>query len=419
MMAVLAPDLVMPEARDELADSIASGKNIFDLTERVFALVSAVIVQVLKQEETSNLRLWEFIYILLVFMRAIATRPDILRRFGYALHAELLAGYLNKLLHTETRGGSKWDMASKLVSPTLRSPLNKKEKPGKYGVTTSNQATTDADTAQDATHSTEPINYTSPLPEHYLIRGSYFAREPGSYWPTTGEVVEQVRTESPANSYQKKREAELAGLQGMEREKALIRDPPLFGEDWFRDSKYDFEDRMVMRDSVQSIEMVEDRFNQILSLASCLVGSFFCLETNDDGYQAFGVIGALSVRELNPDVKMPEVFEREGGVRAVYVDPSLARYVAEVEEKDQKRELGNKNEKAVVNEVEAAGGMGTIVGGSTEVDSCFGVSQSDDSSGWTHLSNDSTVDALSDEDATAVMPPVKSSISHLFGWWGA
>ncbi|KAH8894695.1 hypothetical protein GQ53DRAFT_744759 [Thozetella sp. PMI_491] len=85
MMAAWAPDLVMPEARAELADMIAKGRDVFELPDEAFSLVSVVIGQVMEQEETSHLGLWEFIYVLLVFMRAMATRPDMLQRFGWAL----------------------------------------------------------------------------------------------------------------------------------------------------------------------------------------------------------------------------------------------------------------------------------------------------------------------------------------------
>lgn len=90
-------------------------------------------------------------------------------------------------------------------TPALCSPLNKKVKPGKYGVTTSDgiqeaqkkaegvesEATTEAATAKDDTHERdgdtksqgkESIYYTNPLPEHYPLRGLPFARELKNDW---------------------------------------------------------------------------------------------------------------------------------------------------------------------------------------------------------------------------------------------
>ena len=383
MMALWAPDLVMPAARAELADKIACGGDVFELTGEAFSLVSVVIGQVTEQEETSHLGLWEFIYVLLVFMRAMATRPDMLQRFGWALRPELLAPYLNTLLvEAKVRRGSDWDKTSPIESPKLYSPLNQTEKLGKYGMTT-NDHIREAQEKNGDTQSpnAEPINRTLTLREHFLLRGHSFAREPDSYWkpeprhhpkkvsahtvtPGLKREAEEVRLEEERND----REAEVARLQELEREKALRIDPPFFRENWFDNSMFNSHERVVMQE-VQSIEVVEDRYAAILALGRELVGSFFRLETNSDGLPLFSVPKDPPVRQLGPDVQMPEVVEREGGGRFVYVDPSFAAYVAKLDETRKKKEEWklqweekeeNKRKKREAEKAEAGGEVATF-----------------------------------------------------------
>lgn len=488
MMVAWAPDLVTPEERADLDASMADAQDIHDAIIRI---IHITVSYVLEEADTGDLGLWGFIYVLLVFMRSLKTRPDLLEWFGWAFHAELLAPFLNMLLREdEIRGGGAWESASQPEFPTSCSPLNQIEKPGSYWMTirdlvrekyqkaegarstataeeaavttketqiTAEEATVTTNetsvtteetqtTAEEATATTEETTttaeeatasdvahdwhrdtetpgaervFTEPLPEHEMLRGNIFAREPESSWykypaklpedvvvqpslpapkvtPAVLQaakkvVAEQAQAESPADletereapegeqkegenedarreeerkggnveetrqeDEQKESEDEGERQAEVERQEALLRDPPLFPANWFKNSKYDYEERQVRRNSVQDAKTCEDRYNQILWLTFQLMGPFFSLQTDEDGRHWISVPRAQWVPQLDLDKKMPEVVERIGGVRIVYVNRSIR--IAEIEmiraweERERQKEKAEGDTKELISE---------------------------------------------------------------------
>ncbi|KAH6975560.1 hypothetical protein EDB80DRAFT_309401 [Ilyonectria destructans] len=298
MIAAWAPGRVKPAHRDDYAASIANARDIHEAT---IMMIHTMVPYVLEEADTRDLRVWGFIYVILVFMRSLKTRPDLLKWFGWAFHAELLAPFLNMLVREdETQGGGAWERAFQLEFPTLCSPRNRKEKPGKYVIRTSDHikrndhareehqkaegagstATAEEATASDAAHKRDwdtkasgaERMYTNPLPEHWLLRGHTFAREANAPWDKFPE-------DAPREDERKDREAEEAREAQVQRQEALLRDSPLFSAGWFRNSKYNFEERRVRRESVQDAETCEDRSSQILWLAFQLRDTFFSFRT--------------------------------------------------------------------------------------------------------------------------------------------
>jgi hypothetical protein len=69
-------------------------------------LISVVVHYILSQLVMHDLKLYGFIHVLLVFIRAILTRPKIMKRFAHAFHLKLIAPILNVLVSKlETNSG--------------------------------------------------------------------------------------------------------------------------------------------------------------------------------------------------------------------------------------------------------------------------------------------------------------------------
>lgn len=113
-----------------------------------------------------------------------------------------------------------------------------------------------------------------------------------------------------------------ARLQGEAREKGWTQEhhTPLFPNGWLKKSKYSFDETQV-REYVQDAESYCDRSQQILRLAAQL-DIFFIFEIDQEGRHWISVPGTASIPKPRPDKRMPEIIEREGGARIVYVDPS-------------------------------------------------------------------------------------------------
>ena len=208
-MAAWAPDLVTDADRADITVSMANARDIHDATIK---MIDVMIPYLLKDADTRDLRVWGFIYVILVFMRSLKTRQHLLEWFGFAFHAELLAPFINMLLcEDETRGSRALESTSQLVK--LCSLLNQEEKLGDYGLTTednikkyhqsqeerrkvegaSNTVTGEDATAtkdvpaedgtvtpeEDAAFKADNAHqmYANVLPEDYLLRGHFFARE--------------------------------------------------------------------------------------------------------------------------------------------------------------------------------------------------------------------------------------------------
>jgi hypothetical protein len=95
MMAACAPDLVTPEDRANLATSMNNARDFHTAT---IDMIQTMVPHVLQEADTSDVRVWGFIYVILVFMRSLKSRPDLQERFGAAFHPEILAPFLNMLL---------------------------------------------------------------------------------------------------------------------------------------------------------------------------------------------------------------------------------------------------------------------------------------------------------------------------------
>lgn len=101
-MAVWAPDFIMAKDCADF-DAMVYVRDIHDATIK---LIYTMIPYLLEEADRCDLGVWGFIYVILVFMRSLRTRPALLERFGLAFHPKVLAPFLNMLLREdETRGG--------------------------------------------------------------------------------------------------------------------------------------------------------------------------------------------------------------------------------------------------------------------------------------------------------------------------
>ncbi|KAK2666730.1 hypothetical protein RAB80_017847 [Fusarium oxysporum f. sp. vasinfectum] len=180
------------------------------------------------------------------------------------------------------------------------------------------------------------------------------ARQQDSDTQTKEEDAEKTQLEDE----QKAREAE----------KDFVVIPPLFPNGWLKQSKYSFDEIQVF-DCVESLEMCNDRFVQILRLATQLVGYFFDLKTDEERRPWFSVPGVSSVPKLGPSKMMPEIIERDSGFRVVFVDPSFHTVELKEEEESLARAEEMRKEKERQNEeknAEAAPGAAAVVDAETE-----------------------------------------------------
>ncbi|KAI2606638.1 hypothetical protein GGR54DRAFT_652322 [Hypoxylon sp. NC1633] len=177
-----------------------------------------------------------------------------------------------------------------------------------------------------------------------------------------------------AKEERKKREAKEAEEAEVRRQEGLRRDPPLFPNGWFKRSKYDY-DEIQVRNYVQDAATYDARSIQLLRLAAQLTDHFFVFETDEEGRYWISVPGASSVPKPDPNKKMPEIIERGGGVRVVYVQPSF--HTAEIErqkrraareEKWQKEKERQKEKKRKEEEAKATTDVATAVNEKAEGD---------------------------------------------------
>ncbi|KAH6874155.1 hypothetical protein B0T10DRAFT_587943 [Thelonectria olida] len=129
----VGPDLVTAEDRAD-SDAMANARDIHDAT---IELIRTMVPYLLEEADTRDLGVWGFIYVILVFMRSLKTRPALLEWFGSAFHAKVLAPFINMLLREdESRGGPALESASQSELITVYSLLNERKKLGKYGFST-------------------------------------------------------------------------------------------------------------------------------------------------------------------------------------------------------------------------------------------------------------------------------------------
>ncbi|OAP53994.1 hypothetical protein AYL99_11754 [Fonsecaea erecta] len=338
-MAVWAPDWATCAYREEIQRLRVAGQEIYDPEMLGARLVSTVVRKILKRADTTDVKLWEFIHILMVFMRSLQTRPHQRYRLLWAFHRDLLSPFLTMLLRdAERRGdGDFWELARSKF-PVTRLTLNGNE-------------------------GEREACYTVTLREDFLLRGHFFAREAmQTQWsgangtPSSETEEENILAAEPLNSAldvaETAEEARLAALQQLqeaERVAALRRDPHLFPTNWFADSKYDFEERCTRQRYVQDVEMVWQRQQRILWLAASDMRRLWSAEerafepeplfypsTDESGCISFNVPWAESDPSSLGGKEMPEVVQRRvdtKSISVVYAHPSVKLRVQVCEEK--------------------------------------------------------------------------------------
>ncbi|KAK2469476.1 hypothetical protein H9L39_18935 [Fusarium oxysporum f. sp. albedinis] len=133
MMAKFAPDLVTDEDRSD-SDAMANARDIHDAT---IELINTMVPYLLEDADTRGLGVWRFILVILMFMRSLKTRPALREWFGPAFHAEALTPYFNLILRQdESQSAFALESASQSELITDFSPLNERERLGKYAFST-------------------------------------------------------------------------------------------------------------------------------------------------------------------------------------------------------------------------------------------------------------------------------------------
>lgn len=375
MIATWAPNFVTPADRVNITARMA---NMRDIHDAIIAMVHVMVPYLLQEADTRDIGVWGFVYVTLVFMRSLKTRPDLREWVGDAFHAEVLAPFLNMLLREdETRGERALQSVSQSELLNLCSPLNLKESSAAIEEATNSHGAHERD--QDAARM-----YTIPLPEDELLRGHFFAREAEAPYneSSTGankdiilcrntpritlsgvkaadgaaldqeESLTDPETESQALDEEQKgsgsknappideqseeggakdmqhkdvqngKEAEEARDTEVRRPEGLLHDAPLFPAGWFKNSRYDFEERQVRQDYLQDAVTCDSRSRQILFLAGQLIDVFFDFRTDEKGrHWISGLAAPASMPRSH--LQMPEIIKHDGGAGVVYVHPSF------------------------------------------------------------------------------------------------
>lgn len=200
-MATWAPDLVTDADRADIAASMANTRDIHNAT---IEMINVMIPYLLKDADTRDLRVWGFIYVILVFMRSLKMRPNLLKWFGFAFHAELLAPFVNMLLREdETRGSRALESTSQSELVTLCSLLNQEEKLGDYGLTTEdnikkyNQSQEERRKAEGASNTVTTEETANTVGGATVKTGDTTVTSNGTQ--TTGEEAMVISRETPTS----------------------------------------------------------------------------------------------------------------------------------------------------------------------------------------------------------------------------
>jgi hypothetical protein len=74
------------------------------------ALLSAVNGRILERPHLREIGLYRYLHAMLVFMRYLTTRPELLERFNNEFHTELMVPILNRLLYKyQAESGDNWN----------------------------------------------------------------------------------------------------------------------------------------------------------------------------------------------------------------------------------------------------------------------------------------------------------------------
>ncbi|KAK8118298.1 uncharacterized protein PG998_002924 [Apiospora kogelbergensis] len=298
-------------------------------TNEAHELVSTTINKLLQRANTGDIRLWEFIHMLLVSMSSLTTQSIERGLISETFHPELLAPILTMILRKGGPGGKavSWESVSQPKYPARYTPLNREKRPGEYGI---GRTTGTGDVANMDLLGADQL-YTNPLPEDDLLRGYSFARqaEAPEAEPLPDFVTAPSATPNSRTAFDKpvpgKSDGAFTVMEYADKIPCSCSLPP----NWFENSRYSFEENQARQEAVQDIETVRDRWYRILWLASQLMGTsdeteaLFALKTDDDGRQYISIPGALHDPQPEYDGRMPEICERHG-IQFVWVDPSLA-----------------------------------------------------------------------------------------------
>ncbi|ENH75333.1 hypothetical protein FOC1_g10000814 [Fusarium oxysporum f. sp. cubense race 1] len=398
MMAKFAPDLVTDEDRSD-SDAMANARDIHDAT---IELINTMVPYLLEGADTRALGVWRFILVILMFMRSLKTRPALREWwFGSAFHAEALTPYFNLILRQDEIQGAA-ALASASQSELITKPTKDAVQTAEVPAVEQAQETTltDAKTDSEARDGVLTNSASENEAEYDILTNSVAgeaqkeqqakieaveapsadvemkesenknARQQDSDTQTKEEDAEktQLEDEQKRGEAEEARLAQEAGEEEIRRQEGLRRDPPLFPNGWLKQSKYSFDEIQVF-DYVESLEMCNDRFVQILRLATQLIGDFFDLKTDEERRPWFSVPGVSSVPKLEPSKMMPDIIERDSGFRVVFVDPSFHAVELKEEEERLARTEEMRKEKERQNEeksAEAAPGAAAVVDEKTE-----------------------------------------------------
>ncbi|KAI0399026.1 hypothetical protein F4802DRAFT_591209 [Xylaria palmicola] len=220
---------------------------LLDKTNKAARLVWVINLRILANPATYVLRLWEYIHILVVFLRSFNTQPGVKEDISDAFHLDLMVPLLNLLLRRiRSRGGYAWEALFRPEFPTCKAYLNSEHKLGKYGISTTDAqknylhckkeqeaegakpdnvlaiSTEDITKTQGTTFKhigfedntsldglVQEQKYTLVLPEDHLLRGFSFAKQS----PPPLEPVEPLTEQQIARAQWEKEDARIAQLQ--------------------------------------------------------------------------------------------------------------------------------------------------------------------------------------------------------------
>ncbi|KAI0398711.1 hypothetical protein F4802DRAFT_592347 [Xylaria palmicola] len=229
------------------------------LADRAAQLLSAVNRHILARPAAYNVKLWEYLHVLLVFMYALNTQPHLKNRFRHAFHTALIAPFLNLLLgQLKDRGGNEWEALFRPEFPIVWMPLNAQDKSREYNTTTMDTQREYIMCRHKEENSVVPQSYTvfdKPvqdllrilvLPEDYLLRGFSFVKQ----------VPPSPKPRKPPSEPGTGANADLLRL-----------DHYFYPQFFFKKSTLDREEIQACH-KVQSVEMSENRYLRILWVAS-------------------------------------------------------------------------------------------------------------------------------------------------------
>lgn len=347
--------------------------DVNPVADQAARLLSAAVTNVLSKPDTTNLKLWEFLHVLLVFMRATQHRSRWRQRYEYAFHSELMAPLLNLLLRqAQTIGGDYWDQIFQHDFLVMSLSLDKCQKPDIHGNRPEDEQYKEAmnsNAERNATVETPTVGtrdsiikvterqLTHPLPEDHQLQGLPFVEQLSRVFQENTLLAKNEATiENDTSDFERTAASHMTTRPKMHRMRSLgdisaaetVHDGrQFFPKGWFENSKYDSEERHVRQNYVQDAETVRYRERRILWLLTRLLNDgplyqkttkqksggtgFFSSYQDEHGGFYIGGSETSKMSGLYLDAKLPEIARRDGGYEFVYVDPALRKRVAKVD----------------------------------------------------------------------------------------